>query len=646
MRPLSTLALATATGLAITLTGCTTTSSTTLTGTPFAVIDHEKSPVPNIRMGDRKTIAAIINESKNNSQVMDHLSVLTETYGPRLTGSTNLENSQRWARDQFESWGLDNAEMAQWGVIETRFDRGPSTGKVFLNDKEIREMQFSTLSWTRGTQGPESGPAIHMPETLEEYEARKGEFADAWVLLKPNFTKRGDARFVGGNMRKRMDERHNIREEIAVTKNEPVHATEPVDSNAWSGSFDYHGSLIPTTLTIDETTDPVTGNMGVAGFSEGAISKFVRDGNTVRFHWKHDMGSSDIELVFDGDKATGVSKSSSGNEFNLAFARGGAPVPSTDGTDSEASQAVLAAVLSENPHGFISSSMDERVWTTSANNWRSRAVADYPVDIEVNVRQSDYDFLSARAHEGTGVVVEFDLPHTLTAGPIPNYNVIAQITGSEKPEEVIIISAHIDSWDGPGSMGTTDNATGVAVTMEAARILTSIGAKPKRTIIFALWGGEEQGLLGSKGYMKTLTKDEQIQISATFVDDGGTNYQGGIPAADFMVSYLAAATAPTNGQFFSEVDGKFLNVNIRPTGDKIKTHSGSDHAPFNQAGIPGFFWDETGRADYQHTWHTQNDTIDYAIEEYLVQSAANAAVVAYNLANAPGLLPRAPQGDE
>lgn len=111
-----------------------------------------------------------------------------------------------------------------------------------------------------------------------------------------------------------------------------------------------------------------------------------------------------------------------------------------------------------------------------------------------------------------------------------------------------------------------------------------------------------------------------------------------------MVDYLAAATAPTNGQFYSETDGKFLDVNIRPTGDKINTHGGSDHASFNRKGVPGFFWDEVGRADYGFSWHTQNDTLDRAIDEYLIQSATNAAIVAYNLANAPDLLPREGEG--
>jgi len=211
--------------------------------------------------------------------------------------------------------------------------------------------------------------------------------------------------------------------------------------------------------------------------------------------------------------------------------------------------------------------------------------------------------------------------------------------GTEFPDEVIIISAHLDSWDGPGSEGSTDNGTGSSVTLEAARILAAVGAKPKRTIRFVNWTGEEQGLLGSEAYVERI-KDHWPNISACFVDDGGTNYQGGLGAADFMVEFLAAATAPINNQFYSETDKKWLNVNIRHSGKKIETHGSSDHASFNAVGIPGFFWDETGRADYGYGWHTQHDTLELAIPEYLMQSATNSALVAYRLACAPSLLPR------
>ncbi|HYE02321.1 MAG TPA: M20/M25/M40 family metallo-hydrolase, partial [Phycisphaerales bacterium] len=176
---------------------------------------------------------------------------------------------------------------------------------------------------------------------------------------------------------------------------------------------------------------------------------------------------------------------------------------------------------------------------------------------------------------------------------------------------------------------------------EAARLLAVSGARPKRTIRFILWTGEEQGLLGSRSWVERHA-DELPRISAVFVDDGGTNYEGGLGCPDSMVEMLAAATAPVNNQFYSKADGKYLNVNIHSTGDRMPRSGGSDHVSFVQRGVPGFFWDEVGRAEYGYGWHTQHDRLDLAIPEYLRQSATCAAITAYNLACAESLLPRVP----
>ena len=298
--------------------------------------------------------------------------------------------------------------------------------------------------------------------------------------------------------------------------------------------------------------------------------------------------------------------------------------------------------------GYVSSSRDERVWTGAVAGWRDLTIDqrdsfddDQP---HAQVRLSDYDYINSRLADGEKVELEFNLDHKFRAGPVPEHNVIAEIKGSKYPDEVIIVSGHLDSWDGPGSQGATDNGTGSAVTMEAARILKAAGARPLRTIRFVLWGGEEQGLLGARGYVEAH-KSELDKHVVTFVDDGGTGYQAGVAAPDSMVDMLAAATAPINNVFWSIKDQKFLNANIKPSGDSLKSHGGSDHAAFNAVGVPGFFWEEGGRADYGYGWHTQNDKIDLAIEEYLRQSATNSAVTAYRLACAPAVLPRAEKSD-
>ena len=212
--------------------------------------------------------------------------------------------------------------------------------------------------------------------------------------------------------------------------------------------------------------------------------------------------------------------------------------------------------------GYISTSRDERVWTGGVPGWRELDIDSVAKDVMIQVRLSDYDFINSRLTDEDPIEFEADLSHTFTKGPIPVYNTIAEIKGTDLAHEVVIVSAHLDTWDGPGSQGCTDNGTGSAVTLEAARILAAVGAKPRRTIRFINWTGEEQGLLGSKGYVDKHPEVLPL-ISAVFVDDGGTDTQGGAPCADVMADYMAAATAPTNYQFFSEIDKRWLNVNIR-----------------------------------------------------------------------------------
>lgn len=280
--------------------------------------------------------------------------------------------------------------------------------------------------------------------------------------------------------------------------------------------------------------------------------------------------------------------------------------------------------------GLIYSSRDELVLT--GGSWRNKTFEAHPGLPRITVRKSDFDRLARNFDFKRNVVVEIRAENRWHKGPVVVSNVVAEIKGTEKPDEVVIVSGHLDSWNGPGSEGALDNGTGTSTALEAARILTKVGAKPKRTIRFILWTGEEQGLFGSVDYVKQH-EAELPKISAVLVDDGGTNYQGGYECIESQREYLETAMAPTQ-KAFPELPMK-LDVRARmPRG------GGSDHVPFNGKGVPGFFTIETGRSDYNFVHHTQHDHLKMAIPEYLVQSATNHAVVSYNLACAPGLMPR------
>lgn len=300
------------------------------------------------------------------------------------------------------------------------------------------------------------------------------------------------------------------------------------------------------------------------------------------------------------------------------------------GRGQQPNQALITALREAGIAGTISPAPGELVITSGS--YRGLTWDNLPTDVEVTVRRSDYDAVIGALDAGQQVVLEIWAENIWERGPVPVYNVIADIPGTEKPEEMVIVSGHLDSWDGPGSQGTCDNGTGTMVALEAARLLMASGAKPKRTIRFILWTGEEQGLLGSRAYVE-MHRDQMDKISAVLVDDGGTNYSGGLVCIEAMRPMLEQAVAPLN-EAFPDMPVTIQVVPQMPRG------GGSDHASFNAVGVPGFFWRETGVANYTYVHHTQHDNISAAIHPYLIQSSVAAAVTAYNLANAETMLPR------
>ena len=232
------------------------------------------------------------------------------------------------------------------------------------------------------------------------------------------------------------------------------------------------------------------------------------------------------------------------------------------------------------------------------------------------------------------VVLTIDVENRFRKGPIKLYNVIAELRGTDKPDEMVIIGGHLDSWD--GATGTTDNGTGVATTLEAARLLTKVGARPRRTIRFMLWTGEEQGLLGSRAHIRAHT-DLLPRISAVLVHDGGTNYVSGINATEAMASVFEEAFRP-----MMKLNPK-LPFTIRKV-DGLPRFIGSDHDSYLAAGVPGFFWrqsrtEEKGQK-YSNEHHTQHDVYSSAIPEFQMHSATVIAIGAWRLANLEDLVPR------
>jgi carboxypeptidase Q len=224
------------------------------------------------------------------------------------------------------------------------------------------------------------------------------------------------------------------------------------------------------------------------------------------------------------------------------------------------------------------------------------------------------------------VEVELDLKNSIGDKPVEVYNTVAEIRGSEKPDEIVLLGAHLDSWD--LGTGTTDNGTGSTIVMEAERALQKSGLRPKRTIRFVLFSGEEQGLNGSRAYV-AAHQDELPKFSAALIHDVGT---GRVISISLMRNYhdrevMDQVVAPLHSLGLLELSERWM--------------TGSDHASFEEAGVPGFFCVQDP-AQYFETHHSQADTFDQAHEPDLVEGAQVMAVWAYNVAQLPGLLPRKP----
>jgi hypothetical protein len=243
------------------------------------------------------------------------------------------------------------------------------------------------------------------------------------------------------------------------------------------------------------------------------------------------------------------------------------------------------------------------------------------------ISHEDYAMLERLILAGVTPGVEGRVENRIGKSPVQQWNTVAEIRGSTQPGQVVILGAHLDSWD--LGTGVTDNGTGSMVVLEAARVLAQSGRKPKRTIRFILFSGEEQGLIGSRAYADAHSKTAD-SIQAVLVIDNGTGaitgqaLQGRKDLEGLWRQLLAPVAA---------LDADSVREAVK---------SGTDHLSFVPYGVPAFNFDQQRRG-YDHTHHSQSDTYDKAVEGDLKQAAAVMAITAWELANLPELLPRGPK---
>jgi carboxypeptidase Q len=512
---------------------------------------------------DHEAIAKIRDEGLNRSEVMDHISWLSDVYGPRLTGSPAIMQASDWALKKFNEWGLVNAHREAWA-----FGKGWSLVRfsAHMIEPQVQPLIGFPGSWTPGTKGTVTADVMRVQIDSEaDFEKYRGKVAGKIILIQSE----RPVLMLEGLIVHRMGEKDF----------EDAGTTPPPRGREGRG-----GRGRGDTTSNDDDTSATGRGRGAAQTlaaktaqflkSEGAVAIFNRGSDAI-------MASVGSDLSAEQQRTDGGTIFPTGNGPRGADAGSGLPT-------------VTLAVEHYNRMVRI-------------------LAKGIPVKVELNVETRFYD-------ETT-----------------PNgFNTIAEIPGTDPglKDEVVMLGAHFDSVS--AATGATDNAAGSAAMMEAMRILKAIGAHPRRTIRVALWGGEEEGLLGSRAYVREhfgdpatmALKPEHPKLAAYFNSDNGTGRVRGI--------WLQGNTAVR--PIFEQWMKPLADLGVIATGPRSVTST--DHVSFDAVGLPGFQF-MVDRLEYNsRTHHSNMDFYDRVQREDMVQQATVIAVFAYDAAMRNEMLPR------
>lgn len=499
---------------------------------------------------------------KDGSEVMRNLTHLSDVIGPRLTGSDNLKRANEWAAEKMKQYGLSNVHLEPW-PIPVGWERGTATARLIEPDNG-RTITLAAAGWSPGTKGKVEGDVVIVrAQNKDDLAKYKGKLKNAIVMRSPpaNVRPISDSTFNPPGMGGPGGARG--RQGQAGVRPEGANPNPPA-ANPQSAD---RGNAQPP-----GGAPPAGGAQPPAGGGQGGNDQFFRGPNR-------------------------------------AFAN-----ELSDFLRAEGAVAVLND--SGKPHGLL----------TMSGAWRSaeRASAAEPLP-SLYVTHDHYAMLWRLASRPDAKTrMELEVNNKFIPGPVTVYNTVGEIRGSEKPDEFVVVGAHLDSWD--LGQGTTDNGTGSCVVLEAARILAKSGVQPKRTIRFVLFTGEEEGLHGSREYVKAH-EDEMPKTSIAIVHDTGTGRVVGIGTQrrDVLKPIFERELTSVKALGVKE-------INTRGMG-------GSDHQSFDGKGVPGIMFQQDP-AEYRFTHHSQSDTLDKAREPDLVQGAQVMAIFAMRMANLDSLLPR------
>jgi carboxypeptidase Q len=455
-----------------------------------------------------------------DSHAMRIAQVLTDSIGPRLTGTPNFDAGVNWAVATLAGWGIE-ARKEQYGTWNG-WRRGIT--HIDLVRPRVRSLEGMMLAWSPGTGGrPVEAPVVAVPEFAS------AEAFEAWV---PSVRGRIVAMDFPQPTCRPMSHFEQFGQTYAAGQGGPRNAAERVTNERREAQQRFNANK-PNANVMRQRLE-----------AAGAVA-------ILQSNWSQDLG------------------------VNKVFSTNTQRIPTLD--------------VSCEDYGLV--------YRLAANN------------------QGPVVRISADAQD---------------LGEVPAHNVIGMIRGSELPNEYVMLSAHFDSWD--GGSGATDNGTGSTVMMEAMRILKQVYPNPKRTIVIGLWGGEENGLIGSRRFV-TMHPDMVEGMQALFNQDNGTGRVVNISMQGFT------GVGSVFGDWMARIPQQ-ITQHISVLNPGFPGSGGTDHASFVCAGAPAFNLSSNSWNYGTVTWHTNRDTFDKIVEEEIRNNATLTAMLAYLASEHPERLPR------
>jgi len=563
---------------------------------------------------DTAAIAKIRDEGLNKSQVMDTMFWLTDRYGPRLTGSPEFEEAGTWAVAQMTKWGVANARKERF-----KFGRGWSLVNFHATMTSPRVMPIIGVpkAWSPGLARPITGADVVRIQIASEADCTKlkGTLRGKIVLTQPVRTVRmhdfGDGTVL------RYDDQDGKWLKEALTLPPPRGRGQGGGGGGGGRGGAAGGAAATTPAPPVEPCKAIGDALAAAGRGRGAAANPTTPDDP-----------DDPPAAPAGGRGGG--RGGGGQALTAAMMR----FYKAEG---------VAALFDRGSESDLVAGGSDLTWqqqrldggTFVAQSGGDRNADPATIMPQVTLAVEHYNRMVRLLEHNVPVKVDLDLrvKYTDETTTQPGgFNLVAEIPGTDKADEVVLIGAHFDSWQ--GATGATDNAAGSAAMMEVLRIFKAAGLQPRRTVRIALWGAEEQGLVGSRLYAserfgtRAEPKPENAKVAAYYNIDNGTGKIRGI----WMQQNTAVE--PIFRQWIAPL--KDLGVDILAP----RSVASTDHTAFDSVGIPAFQFVQERYEYNSRTHHTNMDYLDRVQVADMKQMATVAAIFVWQTANREEKLPR------